>query len=95
MELTQANQILEVAFKREHRAYAVWQRAKTSPTKTDIFKMIKDTEYLEKLETKQKQLFADCKYWEDRIKDGTYKTHPFDTNSNGFSCKKYYKLETA
>jgi len=90
MELQQAQQILEVAFKREHRAYAKWQRVQISPSKSDTFRILKDHNYISNLETKQKQLFADCKYWEDRIKDGSYKTHAFDNPK--FSCKKYYKL---
>ena len=87
MTLEQVNQILEICFKREHRAYAVWQRALTTPTTSDIVKILKDTDYVANLEWKQKSQMADCKYWEDRIKDGTYKTHPF----NQFN--KFYGLE--
>ena len=87
MTLEQVNQILEVCFKRAHRSYAVWQRVRTAPTANDIMKMLKDTDYVSNLEWKQKSQMADCKYWEDRIRDNTYKNHPFN------KVNKFYNLE--
>jgi len=93
MTLTQAQAILEVCFKREHRAYVVWQRAKTNPTETDIIKMLSDGDYVSNLETKQKQWFASCQYWEERIKKDEYWNIPFDAvGSKTWSNKKYFKL---
>jgi len=88
MTLDQAKQILEICFKREHRAYAVWQRAKTKPTESDLIKILQDSDYVSNLEWKQKSIFADCKYWEDRIKDGSYKTHPIEDNIKFYGLKE-------
>jgi len=87
MTLDQAQLILDKAFKKHHRAWMVYQRASSYPSESDVIKILTNGDYVSILKTKEAQHFADIQFWEDRIKDESYKTFPFN------NYKKYYNIK--